>query len=114
MYHGPKVIGHMEPCLAQLVTLSSVDKTYSSTEEILSCMSTTGKKQRSPARFCGCSRLNWFDPRLAISVTGVLSIEPGVGITCSACLVGSDVLKERQTENHINLADLLFHGIASF
>ena len=25
----PNVIGHIEPCLAQFVTLSSVDKTYS-------------------------------------------------------------------------------------
>lgn len=50
----PNVIGHIEPCRAQLTILSIVDKTYS-------------------ALFLGVSRLNWLLPCCARVVIGIPS-----------------------------------------
>jgi len=49
----PKVIGHIDPCRAQLTTLSIVERTYS-------------------ALFLGVSRDNWLLPLMAKAVIGVV------------------------------------------
>ena len=54
-------MGHIEPCLAQLAILSSVESTYS-------------------ARFEGFSRLSWVEPRFAIWVMGSAGLVESVGI----------------------------------
>jgi len=53
----PKVIGHIEPCLAQLTILSKVDKTYSE----VSC-AYNDNNPHSPAPLRGVSSESWFEP----------------------------------------------------
>lgn len=68
----PKVIGHIEPCRAQFTTLSSVDNTYSEQKEAsyLERVPYEYSYLHSPALFCGVSKLNWLEPRMAMWVTG--------------------------------------------
>ena len=51
MQNAPNVMGHIDPCRAQLAILSSVESTYS-------------------ALFAGVSKLSWFEPSFAMCVMG--------------------------------------------
>ena len=59
--YAPNVMGHMEPCRAQLAILSNVESTYS-------------------ALFEGVSKLSWFEPRFAICVMGSAGLVESVGM----------------------------------
>jgi len=54
----PNVIGHIEPCLAQLTTLSIVERTYSEKQSPVSSITGHPAQQSSPAPFFGVSRLS--------------------------------------------------------
>ena len=59
--YAPNVMGHMDPCRAQLAILSNVESTYS-------------------ALFEGVSKLSWFEPRFAICVMGSAGLVESVGM----------------------------------
>lgn len=71
----PKVIGHIDPCRAQLTTLSSVDRTYSTYDQLKSTPRPNSGASRYdlPAPLRGVSRLSWLDPCCAIRVTGFVT-----------------------------------------
>lgn len=76
---NPKVMGHIEPCLAQLTILSNVDSTYSARQSVHrgpKLHAQMGTKNREggcdvPAPFFGVSRESWLDPCCAILVAGM-------------------------------------------
>ena len=56
----PKVMGHIDPCLAQLTILSRVVRTYSASHQRK--LKFEDQKASSPAPLRGVSRLIWLDP----------------------------------------------------